>query len=81
MSKQLVTQFNVKKPIIAICSIFTASLILKLIFYDPYIPVIMDALNTFSFATNIHVIGQLPENYLHPKPLWANVSFLIFFSI
>jgi len=80
MSKQLVTQFDVKKPITAVCSIFTASLILKLIFYDSSIPVIMDALETFSFATNIHVIGQLPENYLDPKPLWP-MFLSLFFSV
>jgi len=80
MSKQLVTQFDVKKPITAICSIFTASLILKLIFYDPSIPVIMDALDTFSFSTHIHAIGQLPENYLHPKPLWP-MFLSLFFSV
>ena len=80
MSKQLVTQFDVKKPIIAICSIFTASLILKLIFYDPSIPVIMDAFETFLFATNIHAIGQLPENYLDPKPLWP-MFLSLFFSV
>ena len=80
MSKQLVTQFDVKKPIMAICSIFAASLILKLIFYDPSIPVIMDALDTFSFATNIHVIGQLPANYLDPKPLWP-MFLSLFFSV
>ena len=71
MSKQLVTQFDVKKPITAICSIFTASLILKLIFYDSSIPVIMDAFETFLFATNIHAIGQLPENYLNPKRIYT----------
>ena len=80
MSKQLVTQFNVKRPIMAICSIFTASLILKLIFYDSSIPVIMDAFSTFSFATNIHVIGQLPVNYLDPKPLWP-MFLSLFFSV
>ena len=80
MSKQLVTQFDVKKPIMAICSIFAASLILKLIFYDPSIPVIMDALDTFSFATNIHAIGQLPENYLPAKPLWP-MFLSLFFSV
>ena len=80
MSKQLVTQFDVKRPITAICSIFTASLILKLIFYDPSIPVVMDALNTFSFSTHIHAIGQLPENYLDPKPLWP-IFLSLFFSV
>jgi len=80
MSKQLVTQFDVKKPIMAICSIFTASLILKLIFYDSSVPVIMDAFETFSFATNIHVIGQLPENYFDPKPLWP-MFLSLFFSV
>ena len=80
MSKQLVTQFDVKKPITAVCSIFAASLILKLIFYDSSIPVIMDAFDTFSFATNIHVIGQLPENYLDPKPLWP-MFLSLFFSV
>ena len=80
MSKQLVTQFDVKKPITAICSIFIASLILKLIFYDPSIPVIMDALDTFSFATHIHTIGQLPGNYLDPKPLWP-LFLSLFFSV
>ena len=80
MSKQLVTQFDVKKPITAICSIFAASLILKLIFYDSSIPVTMDALNAFSFATHIHTIGQLPGNYLEPKPLWP-LFLSLFFSV
>ena len=80
MSKQLTTQFDVKRPIIAICSIFTVSLILKLIFYDPSIPVILDALNTFSFSTHIHAIGQLPGNYLDPKPLWP-LFLSLFFSV
>ena len=80
MSKQLATQFDIKRPIIAICSIFTASLILKLIFYDPSIPVVMDALNAFSFSTHIHAIGQLPENYLPAKPLWP-MFLSLFFSV
>jgi len=80
MSKQLAIQFDVKRPIIAICSIFTVSLILKLIFYDPSIPVILDALNTFSFSTHIHAIGQLPGNYLDPKPLWP-LFLSLFFSV
>ena len=80
MSKQLVTQFDFKRPITAICSIFAASLILKLIFYDPSIPVVMDGLNAFSFSTHIHAIGQLPENYLPAKPLWP-MFLSLFFSV
>jgi len=47
------------------------SILYRLNSYDDSMPVLMDSLNFFSYATDIHVLGNLPENYSVAKPGWS----------
>ena len=51
--------------------IWFISILYRLYFYDNSMPVLMDSLNFFSYATDTHVLGNLPENYTVAKPGWS----------
>ena len=60
-----------ESSIYLLCGIFIFALIIRIYHFDEIIPVTMDALDSFSYASDISTIGRLPENYDIAKPGWA----------
>ncbi|SMH72283.1 polysaccharide biosynthesis C-terminal domain-containing protein [Candidatus Nitrosotalea okcheonensis] len=72
--------FSLKHIILSIVIIFSAGLFLR-IYYFPYnIPLILDALQYFSYASDATVLGHLPTSYIFANNGWP--AFLsLFFSL
>jgi len=60
-----------ESSIYLLCGIFIFALIIRIYHFDEIIPVTMDALDSFSYASDISTIGRLPENYDIAKPGWS----------
>ena len=65
---QTILDFSKKNSIYLLCGIFIFALIIRIYHFDEIIPVTMDALDSFSYASDISTIGRLPENYHISKP-------------
>ena len=59
------------KLLLFVFVIWIATLSFRISVYDPVVPVLMDSLNFFSYAIDMHVLGGLPENYTVTKPGWS----------
>ncbi len=68
---QLQADFSKKNSIYFLSGIFIFALVIRLYHFDEVIPVTMDALDSFSYAADISIIGKLPENYDIAKPGWS----------
>ena len=63
--------FSRKNSIYLLCGIFIFSIIIRIYYFDETIPVTMDALHTFYYASDVAIIGKVPENYDIAKPGWS----------
>jgi len=72
--------FFAKKTIISLSIIGLISLLVRLYYFDPEIPLTYDALRYFFYAADISVLGHLPTNYTPANNGWS-VFLSMFFSI
>ena len=63
--------FSRKNSIYLLCGIFIFSIIIRIYYFDETIPVTMDALHTFYYASDVAIIGKVPGNYDIAKPGWS----------
>ena len=63
--------FLKNKLFLLVFVVWVISLSFRMSTYDPTMPIVMDSLNFFSYAIDIHVLGGLPENYTVVKPGWS----------
>lgn len=63
--------FPIKNSTYLLCGILIIGLICRLQYFDETIPISLDAVDSFSYAVDIHTIGKLPENYGIAKPGWS----------
>ena len=63
--------FLKNKLFLLVFVVWAISLSFRMSTYDPTMPIVMDSLNFFSYAIDIHVLGGLPENYTVTKPGWS----------
>lgn len=69
-----------KRPALVLFIIICSSLFLRLYYFPYNVPLILDALNYFSYATDTTILGHFPLGYTFPNNGWpALIS--IFFSI
>ncbi|WP_052755402.1 glycosyltransferase family 39 protein [Candidatus Nitrosotenuis cloacae] len=67
------TVFSSKISVYLLCGILIIGLFFRLEYFDETIPISLDAVDSFSYAADIHTIGKLPENYDIAKPGWSFV--------
>ena len=67
------TVFSSKNSVYLLCGILIIGLLFRLQYFDETIPISLDAVDSFSYAVDIHTIGKLPENYDIAKPGWSFV--------
>ena len=65
------TFFLKNKLFLLVFVVWAISLSFRMSTYDPTMPIVLDSLNFFSYAIDIHVLGGLPENYTVTKPGWS----------
>ena len=70
--------FSEKNPIYLLCGILVVAIIFRLYNFDETIPLSMDAVQFFSYAADITMVGRLPESYDIAKPGWSYFLAAIF---
>ncbi len=73
-------EFFAKKPILSLAIIGTIGLLLRLYYFPYNVPLILDALSYFFYATDTSILGHLSSNYVFANNTWP-VFLSIFFSI
>ena len=76
MEKYLI--FSEKNPIYLLCGILVVAIVFRLYNFDETIPLSMDAVQFFSYAADITMVGRLPESYDISKPGWSYFLAAIF---
>ena len=69
-----------RNPISSILIICIISLLIRLYYFDPEMPVLQDALGYFFYATDINLLKQLPLNYTPANNGWP-IFLSLFFSV
>ena len=71
LTQKKLNAFSKNKLFLLVVGVCVASLSFRINIYDPTMPILMDSLEFFSYAIDIHVLGGLPENYAVAKPGWS----------
>ena len=69
--------FTYKQTWIILSGLFAVGLFVRILYFEPNIPVTLDALSHFFYAKDISVTGTLPPNYSPANNGWS--IFLSFF--
>lgn len=60
-----------KKYLVLLLPTGIISILIRYYYFDPNIPLTLDSLGYFFYATDISILGHLPENYLLANTLWS----------
>ena len=69
-----------KNPIIVLSIIGTLSILIKFYYFTPDLPLLFDSLAYFTYATDISILKQLPNNYTPSNNGWS-IFLSLFFTM